>query len=440
MLRLIQRLKNSTTTGPLSEITDLRGTFTFFERVLRAEMPRTAYLWYDRLSVSGRLLFSAGLVAGSITLGEGTHRPVYILGFGLLSILLIDAVVSFVRGPTLEIVRILPDRGAAGATLEIRARVTNLGTRPAYDVAASEYLPPRRTRAEISDYCAQIDPGETAELVYRLTPRQRGTYDFKAPLALAAAPLGTHHATQHPAAPHRLLVYPAFRPLAEVDLPVGLKHQPGGLALVSQVGESEEFLGNREYRPGDRLRDLDQAAWARVGRPVVREFQQEYLCRIALVVDTHVAKGDAAGAMALEAAISLGAAVTDALSRQEYVIDLFAVGPDLYHLQAGRSLAYLDSILDILACIEACPENPFDTLGPAMADALDQISSAVVVLLDWDENRERFVSALSDRGIATKVVIVRDGPPRADPSGLVTAAGPVQVFSVDQARHGLERL
>jgi uncharacterized protein (DUF58 family) len=142
-----------------------------------------------------------------------------------------------------------------------------------------------------------------------------------------------------------------------IDLPVGRKYQPGGLHLVSHVGDSEEFIGNREYRPGDRLRDIHHAAWARTGFPIVREFQEEYLCRIAMIVDTLAPPRDTAARQDLEAALSLAAAIADALSRQEYVVDLFAAGPDLYHFQAGRGLAYLDNILDILACLEYAAEQ-----------------------------------------------------------------------------------
>ncbi len=48
------------------------------------------------------------------------------------------------------------------------------------------------------------------------------------------------------------------------------------------------------------------------------------------------------------------------MARQEYLVDIFAAGPDLYHLMAGRSLAYLDQILDILASVDGSEEEPFD--------------------------------------------------------------------------------
>src|SRR5206468_1933896 len=64
------------------------------------------------------------------------------------------------------------------------------------------------------------------------------------------------------------------------------KYQRGGIALISSVGDSEEFASLRDYRPGDPLRRIHWRSVARVGRPVVREYQGEFFVRHALVLDT----------------------------------------------------------------------------------------------------------------------------------------------------------
>src|SRR5690606_31114912 len=92
-----------------------------------------------------------------------------------------------------------------------------------------------------------------------------------------------------------IIILPSFEPLAGLTLPVGTRYQPGGIALTSHVGESPEYIGNREYVPGEPIRRLDFRAWARTGRPVVREYQEEYYCRVALILDTWIAPGRKAG-------------------------------------------------------------------------------------------------------------------------------------------------
>jgi uncharacterized protein (DUF58 family) len=337
--------------------------------------------------------------------------------------------------------RELPARVAAGSRFVVRAHVTNLGRLPALDLTVAERpSTPRVLRTGALEYAKALAPGESVELSYTLETRRRGAYDFEGPVAMTAFPFGLEHTKRSFSAPHRLLVYPRFAKLAALDLPVSRKHQPGGLQLVSQVGDSGEFVGSREYRAGDRVRDVHHAAWARLGYPVVREFHEEYLCRIALVLDTHVPRWRPVERARLESAISLGAAVAEVLSRQEYVIDIFAAGPDLYHFEAGRSLAYLDNILDILACIEGSEENPFGTLAPAIAEELGKISTCVVVLLDWDETRLRFVRSLEEAGVVAKVIVVHEGKLTRDPLGHTTGAGAIQVLTPDQVGAGVDRL
>jgi uncharacterized protein (DUF58 family) len=379
------------------------------------------------------LLYLVLVVSGAVAAGVGINYPLYRFPLLLVSFFFVDWVVGSFYKPRVRVERELPARCAAGARVAVHARVTNTGKRATYDLALSERPSEPPLRIDPSPVVDRLGPGESVELTCWIEPRNRGAYDFDGPRAYSVFPFGVYMSSRKLEAEARLLVYPRFKPLASIDLPVGRKHQPGGLALVSEVGDSGEFVGNRDYRAGDRPRDIHHAAWARRGgAPVVREYQQEYLCRVALIADTF---GED-----MEAGISLGASVADCLSRQEYVIDVFAAGPDLYHFQAGRSLAYLENILDVLACIERCPESPFAKLAPALQQELAQISTAVAVFLDWDEERARFVRSLEEHGVAVKVVIVRSKECTLDPRGVTSAAGPATVLTPAQVESGVETL
>jgi uncharacterized protein (DUF58 family) len=168
---------------------------------------------------------------------------------------------------------------------------------------------------------------------------------------------------------------------------------------------------------------------------VVKEFQEEYFCRIALLLDTFLpvpAGRKKLDRRAFEAAVSLSAAVADRLAREEYVIDLFAAGPEIYHFQAGRSLAYLENVMDILSCIEPCHDPPFEKIEPVMLDYLENITTTVVVLLDWDERRERMIRVIKDRGSAVKVLLVRDTPPSHE------LAEEITLLSSEEVTRGVE--
>ena len=96
------------------------------------------------------------------------------------------------------------------------------------------------------------------------------------------------------------------------------------------------------------------------------------------------------------------------MANQEYVIDLFAAGPNLYHLTAGRSLAYLEQILDILACVEESGEEPLATVAPEIQEYIDRLTTVVCILLDWDTVRQGFVESLRESGAGVRVFVVSD--------------------------------
>jgi uncharacterized protein (DUF58 family) len=143
---------------------------------------------------------------------------------------------------------------------------------------------------------------------------------------------------------------------------------------------------------------------------------------------------------AFERAVSVAAAVSDYMARQDYLVDLFAAGPDLYHLTAGRSLAYLDQILDILACVDESSTEPFATIEPQVAELLSRISTVICVLLDWDDARRNFAHRLHAQGVAVKIIILRDGPCTLDPADDAAHLGPITTVSTADYERGIDEL
>jgi uncharacterized protein (DUF58 family) len=192
---------------------------------------------------------------------------------------------------------------------------------------------------------------------------------------------------------------------------MGRRYQPGGIPLASNTGDSVEFMGTREYRHGDPVKNIHWRSWARVGEPVVKEFQEEYFCRLALILDTFLparpAERDERG---FEAAISVLASIADYFSKSEHIVDILAAGPEVYEVSAGRSLAYLENILDVLACLEPCGEPPFTTVAPILFEKLRQTTSVVAVLQDWDPQRREFLRQVKAQGTEVHALIVREGP------------------------------
>lgn len=264
--------------------------------------------------------------------------------------------------------------------------------------------------------------GEKAKFQLRIKCLQRGVQEWQGFRIETDFPFNILRSYRNLWKPHVILVYPQYQRLNQVDIPTGRVFQPGGIVMASIQGDSFEYLGNREYREGDNLKNMDWRATARLNIPIVREYREEYFLRVGVVLDTYVpAKMKSQKAQLeeyenFERAISICASVSECMARSEYIVDLFAAGPNLFHLTAGRSLAYLDQILEILANVEENNEEPFEVMAPELMENLAQMTSVICILTDWNPIRQRFVDELQQMGAGLKVIIVRDRPTSLDDS------------------------
>jgi uncharacterized protein (DUF58 family) len=205
------------------------------------------------------------------------------------------------------------------------------------------------------------------------------------------------------APPERLLVLPRRYPIPP-QRPHGRRRlQPGGMGLAANIGDSQEFIGLREYRPGDSPRHIDWAAWARSGEPVVKEYQDEYFSRQALILDSFVPlvrRED------FEAAVSVAASFVEPLQGNDSLLDLMFVADRAYTMTSGRGLLTSTALLEVLACVEPQPAGDFATLSQAAINHVPVLSAVLCVLLSWDRQRQNFVQQLRTFGLPVRVLIV----------------------------------
>lgn len=310
--------------------------------------------------------------------------------------------------PRLALTRRLPPPVSAGDTLRYQVVVENPGRRAARKVVVEELgLRPELRPVGEPTVIESLGPGERVEVTLSLDCKARGAYELPRLQASSFFPSALVKWPRRAPGKDRLLVYPRFTPLAGFDVPHGRNHQPGGIPVASSVGESTELAGTREWREGDRTRDIHWPSLARTGRLVVKEFQEEYFVRLAMVLDveSRSAQDDAL----FERSLSLAAGIADVLARQEYIIDLFAAGSQVFHFQAGRALAHFEHILEILACLE--PEDRLDVgaLESVLLPEASRLSAVILVMMDWDEQRAALIQKLKQHGVAVRVLSVRPG-------------------------------
>ena len=146
----------------------------------------------------------------------------------------------------------------------------------------------------------------------------------------------------------------------------------------------------------------------------MREYREEFLQRVALLLDTHFPMPPGLPPLpSFESAVSLAAAIGDYFARSEFALDVFADGPTIHSVPAGLGEAARDQVMDLLAATQADTgqaELDWDGVERDLSGHLGQITLIVCIMQDWDEPRQEFVERLRDYGTGLKVVIVRDTP------------------------------
>jgi uncharacterized protein (DUF58 family) len=400
-------------------------------------------LYTQRLTPAGRWFAVATAIFASYGGASNFTIQSYIPAGYVAAIWWIALLALLFYRPRVSLVARLAERTSAGEVMPIDIEVTQHSAFRGADLVVLPHDLPMAIDAEPSDGVALPDlaRGEAARVRLGLRCMKRGKHIVRGFRVESGFPFGILRSRRTFIEPRPILVYPRFAPLTRLKLPTGRRYQPGGVALASELGESFEYLGNREYRDGDNIRDIDWRATARMQRPIVREWVEEYMMRVAVILDTHIPHASPPiREEAFERAVSVAAAVSDFMARQDYLVDLFAAGPNLYHLTAGRSLAYLDQILDILACVDANPSEPFETIEPQIGEMLSQISTVICVFLDWNEARRDFVDRMRAGGAAVKVIVLRDAPCSIDPLTDPAAPGEVPVIDKQQFERGIDEL
>ncbi len=362
---------------------------------------------YRAFTMEGRVLWGFWLLCGAFGLEVQASR-VYLVWCAISGVLLASLVgrkffgVDAVRVQTSH-----PPRVQLGHPLNVEFELKNEGASDLHTLRLEgPFLPWDGTYLAPMPGLAELKREQKAQLRTQLQFVERGEHHLDEFTLCRVGLLGltTGPCVTIPGA--RFIVLPKVARLAGLKLPLNRRHQPGGVALASQTGESRELLGIRPYRPGDPIRDLHARSYARLGVPVVREYRQEYFTRIGVVLDTDVKAADEA---TFEAAISVTAGVLSHLSQSEALIDLLVAGSRLHRLTLGRSLGFLEQGLDLLACVQSGERLEAARLSAVLAPHLSRLSAVVFVALTWNEDRRQVLHQIRTQGIGCRAIVMEPG-------------------------------
>lgn len=258
-----------------------------------------------------------------------------------------------------------------------------------------------------------MEEGSGALLAYKGTcDHRRGMY-FLGPVRLEACDaLGFFRREEVVECITRLLVYPEAVELTRARVLGDGVLPNAGLEMTGKSGAGEEFMGLREYRPGDPMRRVHWKSSARHGELLVKELRQEITTLVTFFLDLGrlglVGVGD-------QTSMEYGTKCCASLAKRAHALghqmQLFAIGRKVEHLPPGSGMSHLLSLLDRLTFLKAEGDSGFLAVAADLAGFLPRGSTAVLIqgatTIDSDAAR-RLVGRLAVRRILPIFVVIDD--------------------------------
>jgi uncharacterized protein (DUF58 family) len=271
---------------------------------------------------------------GIAAIGTGNNLLFLMLG-GMLGFITLSGWLSEQMLRRLSVRRRV-GRATAGEPARITYEVRNGNRRlPAFSIEAGE------DRSKARGWIAAIDPGETGFARAETAWSERGVYPLETVTLSTSFPFGLFVKERDVDLAGEAVVWPrADRPVRE-PRPHGERVRRSGEAFAGQAGARGEFRALRPYRPGDDPRDVHWRTTARVGAPVVREYERDRSRALWLCLDLRADAGEGA-----ETAAEIAASLAAAAARRG---NAFGLATQDGRVQPGAGGAQLERVLDALA-------------------------------------------------------------------------------------------
>ncbi|MEP4076720.1 DUF58 domain-containing protein [Haloferula sp.] len=407
-----------------------------------------------RIRPAGMGLLILGVVITCLAGGQAPAKesnPIFmVLSFGM-SLGIIALIALPFRRARLQVDRDLPRHATAGEPVKLRYRIKNQSrlslhhawlsenapdprpkkptflvarepgeeTRNAFDRLFSYYcwtwLQDRRLAFDPGDASKPLElkPGATHTFFAEITPRRRGLVRLDDLRLLLPDPFGLYQrCAKVRTSAATLAVLPKRHRLPIFELPGSARFQPGGDAAARTTGPSGDFVGLREYRPGDPLRLIHWKSWARTGQPIVKELEDTFFPRHGLLLDTFPDAGDEE---LFEGAVSVAASFVAAVDTRECLIDLMFISGRERVVTAGRGVGRAESLLEVLAGVEFSPEPEFDSLNKLVLRHSEDLAGCLAIFSGWSDERSRLLRRISAFGIEIAAIVVCNEPPALRP-------------------------
>ena len=132
--------------------------------------------------------------------------------------------------------------------------------------------------------CERLGPGQSVELEQVRLALRRGLFESGPIVLRSGAPFGFLTTTRTVEVESPLVVVPRWVELTSFPILEPSSFPSDVLHERARTGAGEEYLGVRDYRPGDPPRSVHWRSTARAGHLVVREYEEEVASKVSLVI------------------------------------------------------------------------------------------------------------------------------------------------------------
>ncbi len=290
--------------------------------------------------------------------------------------------------------------------------------------------------ARTSLYLTKVSPGERVELVTVRPARKRGVQEASEVTLRSAAPFGVAERRRTLVVAGSTIVLPAVVRLGPLPFLASASEPSRSSRSIAHRGSGPEYLGIREYRPGDSPRHVHWASTARTGTIMVRELEEERSRRVAIVVDTLTDVGEEG--TPLDACCTAAASIARVAFAEGHGMRMIAAGP-------GRSVDVSDDVDEgslhrRLAAIQPDGAPLAEVVGKG-GEAFRDVDVVVLVFPTWRANGDgalvRAIEALTAARTSVVAVPVEVGPEDARRMAAMKAED-VDTFVAAIARSGAD--
>lgn len=315
-------------------------------------------------------LGGAAYIVITILLGVASaYRPNNLLVWtfaAMLAGVIVSGVISGGMLVRLALARLDPRPGRVGEPMAIRYLVRHRARWwPLFDLSIEEAkvdAPNGWSRAGKASpaWLLHAGPGESAHVEGVFMPSRRGRWRFESIQATSSFPFGLLRKVVVFRQPAEFLVFPRVRTLRPGVLRSLAPHGIGGVRTSREAGPGEDFLGVREYRPGDSPRQIAWRRRAGLDELATIERSTPSPPRLRVVLDLArptselrvSASAKHSGRDLEEDAITLAASLLVAADRDGFEYALDVIGPAAPRTPLRRGHWHLQRLMAILAGVD----------------------------------------------------------------------------------------